>query len=179
MIEQGISPSSYRRARNSEQNIGYEIIENLSAYFGFNVLSSKEIDEMEELLNQMYNEAYYKIYDNFELFFKRIKEELENKNILFPILQLLKIFLDMNELKLKEDMIDQNKILFEELKRFSKFFTKDIKEIYEVISIQYLEDISEEYATKDCSNGLIYYSLCSSYSFKKRIYKKSLLCRKS
>ncbi|MCM1130982.1 MAG: hypothetical protein NC310_02960 [Roseburia sp.] len=171
LIEHGISPSSYRRARNSEQNIGIEIMTNLASYFQFKLLSSKEIDEMEELLNQIYDEAYYKIYDNFEYFFKRIQEELENKNILFPILQIFKIFLDMNELKLKEDMIDQNMVLFEEIKKYKKFLTKELMVIYEIINIQYMKDIPEDYAVKEFDNGLIYYSLSSSYSFKNEFTK--------
>lgn len=173
LIDHGISPSSYRRARNSEQNIGIEIMTNLASYFQFKLLSSKEIDEMEELFNQMYNEAYYKVYDNFEYFFKRIQEELDNKSILFPILNLFKIFLNHNELKLISVTVEGNEELFEDLKRYKKFLTKDLEPIYEIVHIQYMKDIPEEYATKEFDNGLIYYSLSSSYSFKKE-YIKSL-----
>ena len=85
----GITPNSYRRARNIEQRIGGEIILKLSEHFKYNIPSNDLIDDLEKLANSIYNDMYYKIFKNYDYYVMEI-ENMINKNYnIFPILILL------------------------------------------------------------------------------------------
>lgn len=167
LLSHKISPTSFRRARSSEQRVGVEIIEKLSKIFDYRVHTEEEIDQIEILVNQIYNEVYFKIYDNFDFFYEKIENELNNKSILFPILNLFKLFLLLNENKQRKDILMENQELFNDLQKYVSFYNQDLKEIYEIVKIQFLKDIPSEYMQKEYQNGLIYFSLASKYNFNK------------
>ncbi len=167
LLSHKISPTSFRRARSSEQRVGVEIIEKLSKIFDYRVHTEEEIEEIEILLNQIYNEIYFKIYDNFDFFFEKIEYELNSKSILFPILKLFKLFLLLNEHKQRKDTLRENQDLFSDLQKYEPFYNQDIKEIYEIVKIVFTKDIPDEYMQKEFQNGLIYYSLASKYNYNK------------
>lgn len=167
LLSHGISPTSFRRARSSEQRVGIEIIEKLSKIFDYRVYTEEEIDEIESLLNQIYNEVYFKIYDNFNFFFEKIENEINSKSILFPILNLFKIFLLLNANKPRKVILQENQELFNDLQKYEPFYNQEIKEVFEIVKIQFIKDIPDEYMQKECQNGLIYFSLASKYNFNK------------
>ena len=167
LLSHGISPTSFRRARSSEQRVGIEIIEKLSKIFDYRVYKEEEIDQIELLLNQIYNEVYFKIYDNFDSFFEKIENELNRKSILFPILNLFKMFLILNEHKQRKDTLRENQELFNDLQKYGAFYNQDLKEIYEIVELIFMKDIPDEYMRNEYKNGLIYYSLASKYNFNK------------
>lgn len=167
LLSHKISPTSFRRARSSEQRVGVEIIEKLAKIFDYKVYTEEEIDQIELLVNQIYNEAYFKIYDNFNFFYEKIEYELNNKSILFPILNLLKLFLLLNEHKQRKDILKENQELFNDLQKYVPFYNQDLKEIYEIVKIQFFKDIPDEYMQKEYQNGLIYYSLTSKYNYNR------------
>ena len=167
LLSHKISPTSFRRARSSEQKVGVEIISKLAKIFDYRIYTEEEIDQIELLVNQIYNEAYFKIYDNFDFFYEKIEFELNNKSILFPILNLFKLFLLLNEHKQRKDTLKENQGLFNELQKYESFFNQDIREIYEIVKILFLKDIPDEYMQKEYQNGLIYYSLASKFNFNK------------
>lgn len=167
LLSHKISPTSFRRARSSEQRVGVEIIEKLAEIFDYRLCTEEEICQIEILVNQIYNEVYFKIYDNFDFFYEKIENELNNKSILFPILNLFKLFLLLNENKQRKDILTENQELFNDLQKYVPFYNQDLKEVYEIVKIQFLKDIPSEYMQKEYQNGLIYFSLASKYNFNK------------
>ena len=167
LLSQGISPTSFRRARSSEQKVGLEIIEKLSKIYDYKIPTSTDVEKAEALFNQIYNEVYFKIYDNFELFKEKLEEELNKKSLLYPLINLFKIFLSLNENKQRNDILKNNRDLFYELKKYETFFTEDIMKVYDVVKIQFVNDIPEEYLQNEYTNALINYSLASKSNLKK------------
>ncbi len=167
LLSHKISPTSFRRARSSEQRVGVEIIEKLAEIFDYRICTEEKIYQIEILVNQIYNEVYFKIYDNFDFFYEKIENELNNKSVLFPILNLFKLFLLLNENKQRKDILTENQELFNDLQKYVPFYNHDLKEVYEIVKIQFLKDIPDEYMQKEYQNGLIYFSLASKYNFNK------------
>lgn len=58
-----INNSSYRRARETEQRVGKEIIYKLSKYFCFKVPKESTIIKLQDVANRIYSNLYFKIYD--------------------------------------------------------------------------------------------------------------------
>ena len=75
LISIGISPTSYRRARKSEQAIGHEIIKILADYFNYRLLTHDELSNMEILFTNIYNDMYYKCFDNYDSYM-RVTQQL-------------------------------------------------------------------------------------------------------
>lgn len=167
LLSHKISPTSFRRARSSEQRVGVEIFEKLAEIFDYRICTEEKIYQIEILVNQIYNEVYFKIYDNFDFFYEKIENELNNKSVLFPILNLFKLFLLLNENKQRKDILTENQELFNDLQKYVPFYNHDLKEVYEIVKIQFLKDIPDEYMQKEYQNGLIYFSLASKYNFNK------------
>ena len=85
LIEHNITPSSYRRARLQEVNIGTKIIQKLSDILGFKYLKENEIKLIEKRLNDIHNKVYFKIYDTFDEDLDYIDNYIEQKTLLFPV----------------------------------------------------------------------------------------------
>ena len=122
LLSHKISPTSFRRARSSEQRVGVEIIEKLAEIFDYRICTEEKIYQIEILVNQIYNEVYFKIYDNFDFFYEKIENELNNKSVLFPILNLFKLFLLLNENKQRKDILTENQELFNDLQKYVPFY---------------------------------------------------------
>ena len=50
----GINNSSYRRARDNEQNVGKEIVEVLSKFYSLYVPNNTDIGDLEKLITRVY-----------------------------------------------------------------------------------------------------------------------------
>lgn len=92
----GITPNSYRRSKNDEQKIGTELVCILSKHFGYNVASSSLINYLEDLTNSIYYDMYYKVFKNYDFYITEVDRLIEQKYIIYPILILLKLFLQIN-----------------------------------------------------------------------------------
>lgn len=173
LADLGINPGSYRRAKVTEQKIGKEIVEILARKFELSLVNTEEVDELEELANNVFYEINYKDYDNYEEYLLKIDFELKKNNLLFPIFLLLKLFLLLNTQNSLKDTIEDNRPLFNELKKFKKFFNNELLEIYEYLTIVYSENIKKELANKKYSNGLSY-SIIATKLFHIKSYYESL-----
>lgn len=91
-----INNSSYRRARDNEQTVGREIIKKLSDNYDLKIPSDAFIDKLEKVTTRIYNNLYYKVYDTFDDDSNFIDESLTDKTLMFPVLNLLKLFLIIN-----------------------------------------------------------------------------------
>lgn len=69
-----INNSSYRRARDYEQNVGRKIVDQLSDHYGFIVPSTELSGELETFSNKVYKNMYYKIYTSYDENLKYVEE---------------------------------------------------------------------------------------------------------
>ena len=76
LIDNGITPSSYRLARKQEQNIGKLIIKTLCDKLKYKIPDELQIIEIEEKFNKIYFDMYYKINDDYDKYLKYIDELL-------------------------------------------------------------------------------------------------------
>lgn len=157
----GISPSTYRKARTIEQNIGNKIIEQLCNELKYKIMSNDEVNEIEILFNKIYLNMYYKIYDSFDIDLQKIEYLINQKYILNPILVLLKLFLLANsKIDVREYKINYlNEYLY--LKKYTKFFNEDLLEIMDILSFIFEQYISKNNMLKKYENSLAYFSLAS------------------
>lgn len=169
LIENGITPSSYRLSRKIEQNIGKKIIQKLCNLYGYIVPSNKELDLIEKKLNKMYIDLYYKVYDQFEEQIKYLDDLLEKKYIIFPIIKLFKILIRSNNQKGISNQVKENEQDFHEVSKYVKFFNESIKPLYDLHAIVMSNDDVASYLTNEYDNALFYFVL-SSKSYLERRY---------
>ncbi len=161
-----INNGSYRRCREAEYKIGIEIIESLANYFNFKQHTDALVDQIKELAERVYNNMYYKIYDTYESDLKLINDLINDNCILFPILELLKLFLEVNSKKTPQDVLEQTKNDFERVKRYRLFFTKELNDILDILSLFYDKDIEDHKWGDTYVNPLSYQILAARASVK-------------
>ena len=138
--ELGINYSSYRRCRDSEQNIGKEIVLILAKKYGLTVPDVDEIDECEELVNKIYYYVFYKLDDLINESLLKIEEKINSKSLLFPIYELLKLLIASNFNKSPNSIYLEYNGLFNEVKKYYNFFTEELKEIFEILDLFFGEN---------------------------------------
>ena len=168
-----ISPSSYRRAKNSGNKIGKEILEKLNYEFSYKMINDKLIDELEFKLNEIYYNFYYKKNYVYEESLKWIDEQLKNQYIIYPVLLVFKLFMLISLDSSPEDIIKEYNYLFDDVKKYIKFFNEDVLSIYEILDIFFQEDINDEYLSKKYRNELSSYTL-SWKCLRKRRYIEAI-----
>lgn len=173
----GISPSSYRKARTIEQNIGDKIVEQLCRALGYKKASVEFIEEFENFFNKIYFNVYYKIYKTYDDDLKIIDKMIEDNYIIKPILYLLKLFLLSNSKTDVSKIINENKEMYNDIKNYLFFFNDDLLEIVDILSLAFETKIQEEIVMKTYKNSLAYYSLASRLCSDKR-YVESLFIGK-
>lgn len=179
LLQQNISPTSYRRAKTSEQKVGLDIVMKLSEYFGFRLTSKEEIRRIDKICKKIYSELYYKIFDKFDCYIKIVDEELEKNHLLFPIFKLFKLFLNLNSTQEREKVIYENLKLFNEVKEYECFYTEELKELFVAIKIVFLESIPNRVLMGDYKDGLIYYSIASRMNREKKYLESLYFAKKA
>ncbi len=173
----GISPSSYRKARTIEQNIGGKIIDQLCKALGYKEVSVELIEELEALFNKIYFDVYYKIYQTYDEDLKTVDKMIEENYIIKPILYLLKLFLLSNAKIDVSKIINENKEMYNEIKNYLMSFNDDLLEIVDILSFAFEVKMQDEIFLKNYKNSLAYYSLASRLCSDKR-YVESLFIGK-
>lgn len=156
LIDNDIPASSYRRCRTTEQNVGKDIINKLANLLNLKTNTEEEIDQLEKFANKVYYQMTYKIFNSFEEDKEYIMKLLEENNILFPILELLLLFLYMNENKRASDIINENMELYKKIKKYSIFFSVELNELYELVEIFFKGGNKEELYLKKYNNAIAY-----------------------
>ncbi|MFA6661399.1 MAG: hypothetical protein WCS56_00030 [Bacilli bacterium] len=164
-----INNSSYRRARDYEQNVGRQIVDQLSSHYGFVVPTKDLIDELEIFTNKVYKNMYYKIYTSYDEDLKYIEELLEKKSLFFPVLNLLKLLLIVNSQDHAFNVLNTYGTLFNDVKIYYTFLTEELKQIFEILSI-FFEDTTVEDGDweKDYDNPMTYQILASKCNLRKK-----------
>ena len=163
LIDNGITPSSYRLARKQEQNIGKHIIKKLADKLGYKIPNELLINEIEDKFNKIYFDVYYKIYDDYDSYYKYIDDLLKEKYILFPLLLLMKLFLVANDTKFESNnYVERNREEFKEINKYNLFFNDSLYEIYEILKTSFTNVNVSEYVMKKFENGLFYFIMAST-----------------
>lgn len=164
-----ISPSTYKRVKNHESKRGKLIIEKLSDHFNYKIPTNEFIDELEEKFNKIYHNVYYKIETEYENDLEYLDELLKENYIIYPLIELMKLFVIFHyplDTKIK---FEKNKDLYESVKSYLLFYNNDLEELYELFNILSLEDIDTKLLVRDYKNELCYSAL-STRLFKKGRY---------
>lgn len=169
----GISPSSYRRAKNEEQKIGIQIVEILCSKFSLNITPIELIDELEDLSNEIYFDMYYKIYDRYDSFLEKIEELLQKNYNIYPILKLLKLFMLINSYKFSDELYDSYLGLYHEVKKYKNFYNDDLKGIYNLFVLTFENDSIDYNLAKELYGGFSYY-VASFRAWKEKKYTECL-----
>lgn len=146
-----ISPSTYRRAKVSEQNHGTIIVDILCEYFNIKKVSNEEVIQEEIYLNQLYYDYYYKSLDNYTYIIGKLNEKINNNNSLYPIYMLFKLLFI---LETKNGLIvNELQYLYQEVLKYKSYYNQELLEILNYIEILY-ENKTHIIETK---NGLLNY----------------------
>lgn len=175
--ENGVSPSSYRKARFIEQNNGNKIIDKLCNALNYKNVNNELIDEIELLINRIYNNMYYKVYTTYEKDLSLINEYLESNIILRPIVLLSKLFLLANYKYDVGVFVNENNADYIELKKYLPFFSNELLELFDILSLVFEKNIQDKVLMKTYKNCLFYYALSSRLCSDKR-YVESLFVSK-
>lgn len=108
---------------------------------------------------------YYKIYTTYEDDLKYLDELIKMNYIIIPILNLF-ILVGTN----KEIHIIQEKNIgtFRDIEQYKSFFNKSIYEIFELVSLIFIEEIPDNNWIKNYSNSFSYYILSTRCAMEKR-----------
>ena len=158
-----ITPSSYRRASKTEQRIGISIIKKLTKIFNLKMIEGKQIDDLELFLNKVYYDMYYKIYDNYESYLAYINLLLNENLILYPILNLFKLFLLANANNSPKDTIEKYHELYQETISFLPFYDYIFEDVADLVRLSYTADLTEEMISKKYTSGLHYFVIASKF----------------
>lgn len=164
----GINNSSYRRARDNEQNVGKEIVEVLSKFYSLRVPKYNDIDILEKLITRIYYNIYYKIDGTIDNDLNDINKELERKSLLFPVHNLLKLFIILNTNYSPKQIYEENIDLYLDIKKYTSFFTNELLEILEIISLFFEDEYNTGAWATTYNNSMSYQILASKYYQKER-----------
>lgn len=158
----GISPSSYRKSRSVERNAGDKIIEQLCEYFGYTQPDCEVVCSIEELLNKIYSNVYYKIYTSYKEDLEYVNKLLDKNYIFHPVLKVIKLFILANSNIDVDVFVNENRYLYDELQNYLSFFTDDLLEILDILSLLFEEQVKDVMIHRNYKNNLVYYSLATS-----------------
>ena len=68
----GIAPTSYRRARTKEQNIGDNIVKVLAKHFNYRLVNDNYVHGLEGLFSEIYLDINYRITENHVTYLDKI-----------------------------------------------------------------------------------------------------------
>lgn len=169
LLDVGITPSSYRRARASEQNVGLTIMKTLTEKFEYKIPTDNLVDELEKFADKVYFNMNYKIYKGFEEDIQYLEKLIDQNYIIFPVLKLILLLLKINERKNIDVILEENLELYSEVARYKVFYTNELSEIFELLNIYFESKNNEDLIIKNYSNGMAYFIL-SSRSYYKNDY---------
>ena len=180
----GINPSSYRRSRIKEQNIGETYSKLLLKLLNVNQLDLNNKERYEQLFNDVYNQFYYKTGDLIELE-TRIKSCIADNTILTPLFYLILYIVCFQKDGNPTLMLNDNKYIYEYINKFNDaYYLPIFNDLKILIDINYIEDSNEliKYNNKlESSNkkGLLYYIFATKARLSKRYDLSILYAKKS
>mgnify|MGYP003207306398 FL=1 len=99
-----------------------------------------------------------------------LDHEIATNSILFPILYNFKSFMMLNKI-LKPEEEKKAFDIYKENKCYENFFNFQLKNIFEIYDIFFLDDFQEYYSINDFDDGLKFYIISSIYVKKNDVIK--------
>lgn len=177
--DMGITPSSYRRAEKSEQNIGVRSVMQLSKHFGYKLMNDSMIDELENFSNKIYYNMYYKIFDTYEEDLEYISNLEKEKYLIFPIIKLLKLFLQINAPTYTSDTLKNSENLYNEIKDYKEFYLDTFSAVFELFEISFEDSLLDRAKFKKYDNGMAYFILSSRCHLQQKYVESLYFANKS
>lgn len=171
--EINISPSSYRRAKNSHSKIGGKIVKELCKHFNYNICDNELIDEVEEHINKTYFSIYYKKSNNYDDELAWIDQMINKNYIIYPILKLFKLVISLTVPKKISELLKKYEELFEEVKKYNDFFNGGLKELFEHAEVSFQKEIDDTFLAKKFKNEHVFFTI-SSKCFAEGRYIESI-----
>ena len=185
LLDNDITPSSYRRARSTEQKVGMDIISKIAADLKFKVPSSELVDHLEKLSTKIYHYMNYKIYKTYESDLEYLTNLLKDNYIINPIIELLILFLNINSTKRVSVIKSENIKLYEKIKKYKLFYNDDLLSIYELLNIYFEAETDDSIKMKKYDSSMAYFILASQAALNKQYveclyyaYMSNSLCEK-
>lgn len=166
-----INPSSFRRSRTEEQNIGNSIVLKLAKYFNLNTVDKIFLAELQELINDIYFDINYKVFENFEIYSRKLDEYLSKNYVVFPIVKLVKLFIDAFSFSEIEQMMKINDDVFLEISKYSLVFNDSLLVIFNLLKLVFCKELTNDLLTKKYNNGMSYSVIASRHRINKRYYE--------
>jgi hypothetical protein len=133
------------------------------------VSSKKHICDVQNLVVNVYDKMYYKIYNSFDEDLETIENMLKSNTLMFPILNLLKLFIAINsKLSYKKVLANYND-LYQETKLYKSFFVGSLFDLLELVSLSFEEIIPNEEWIKN-HNDVIAYHILSTKCYMNKNY---------
>ena len=161
LIDNGVTPSSYRLARKQEQNIGKIIIKTLCDKLNYKVPTELQIIEMEDKFNKIYFDMYYKINDDYDKYLKYLDDLLSENYIIFPLIKMMKLFLIANSFRDAGALIKENRDILNEIGLYQSFYNESMYEIFDILNTSFNDININDYIMKKYENGLFYFGIAS------------------
>ena len=168
-----ITGSTYRRARNNESKAGKMVIKSLCDYYKIIIPDIKYIKELEKLVTKIYNKMYYKSFDSYDEDINTINTFLNENTIFGPVLKLIKMFMEFNSYDVPKEIREEELTLFNELVKYEKFFTDDLKQILEILKLYFDEEYMNDIWENNYENPMAY-QLLSSKCFMRDKYIEAI-----
>ena len=173
----GISSSSFRRSKLEDSKIGQQIIKILAEHYKVNLVNEDDFNQMSRLVNDIYIDIFYKIYDRYDEYLEKTKE-LEKKNDLyFPIYKLLKVFLQYNSRFDVGKTIDYVKDDYEILKKYQNYFSEELKIIYDIVEVHHVDIDNLDVNSLKKNNPIAMAALALLTYLDKKYYKSLHYCK--
>ncbi|MFI3251708.1 MAG: hypothetical protein R3Y60_01070 [bacterium] len=165
-----ISPSTYRRARLNASNISNELLIKLCSEFNLNNINKSDIDELEEYINKLYNNIYYKLDIDFDKELEFIQNKIKLNQIIYPVYNLIELLINSSK-GIQTSKFNENFYKYYiELRKYKKIFNDDLNNIYELIELIFTDRIQGkiEYTNVIC------YQILAARTYEHKRYVESL-----
>lgn len=175
----GINPSSFRRSRVEEKNIGNDIAVKLAKYFNLKIVNEKILCDLAKLIEEIYHDINYKVFEKFDFYTKKIEWYLSKNLVIFPVVKLLKLFIEAFSLQRIEEMIEMNNKLFIEISSYKVSFNDSLMNIYNILKLIFSKELTNEMLSKKYNNGICYSIIASRHRINKRYFESLYFAQKA
>lgn len=158
-----ITPSSYRRAKISEQSIGENIVYKLCDEFNIKQVSKNQIEQYEMFINKIYYDYYYNLNNNNIYVLGKLDELINDKNLMYPIFLLFKLLFSLIVNTNKNIIINENQYLFDEVMKYKSYYIDQLKDVLSHVEILYDKEFKNKKIFLDSNNGITYSVVSSKY----------------
>lgn len=174
ILQDSIGYKKYERMRRSN-SLDDESKNTLLSLFKLKPVSKEEIDDFEDLLNEISYACFYKNDGVFDEYIEVLYSYSQNRNVLYAIAILMRLFVLLNKSNNLIHTINTNKSLYEEVKIYETFYVGILKKIFVCIdSIFNLKKYDKILTSKVSDYGFTSYHL-GILLFEKKQYLYSIL----